>query len=496
MLKYDVKRGKIKAYIEFCNLRTCFAKSDVCKGYITTILILWKRGEYAMDKANLVFPKKPFRTRGGAKVPHRKNTLDCESVTMPCPKQVIIPMNQHIGAPCKPTVKAGDEVAIGDVIGQSEGFISAPIHASISGKVSKIAPVKFPSGQMIDAVIIDSDGEMRVSESIKPPFVETAKDLIEAVKASGLVGLGGAGFPTHVKLNVPQDKKADTLVINCAECEPYITTDNREAIENTDNVINGIVAVMKYLKLKQTIIGIEDNKPEAIKLLKKAVKASKENLSDKVCVLPLKARYPQGAEKVLIKACTGRVVPVGKLPLDVGCIVMNITSVAFVASYLKTGIPLVSKRLTVDGSAVAEPKNVIVPIGTPIKDVIDFCGGYKEKCSKLITGGPMMGIAINSDEMPILKQNNAVLAFNEKDAVIQKTTDCIRCGRCVKACPLNLVPTSIANAVKRNDIEALNKQGVMVCMECGSCAFNCPAHRPLVQTMRQGKAMVKSAPKK
>jgi len=449
-----------------------------------------------MDKANLTLPKNPFRTRGGAKAPHRKNTLDSESVTMPCPKQVILPMVQHIGAPCKPVVKAGAEVAVGDIIAEGTGFVSAPIHATVSGKVSKIAQVKLSTGQMGDAVIIESDGEMRISENCKPPVVKNAEDLIAAVKASGLVGLGGAGFPTHVKLSVPKDKKADTLVINCAECEPYITTDNREAIENTDNVINGIVTVMRYLELERAIIGIEDNKPEAIKVLKQAIKDSKEKEAANIGVLSLKARYPQGAEKVLIKACTDRVVPVGKLPLDTGCIVMNITSVAFVSSYLKTGIPLVSKRVTVDGSAVAEAKNVIVPIGTPIKDVIEFCGGYSEKCGKLISGGPMMGISLASDEFPILKQNNAILAFNEKDATLQKTTDCIRCGRCVASCPLSLMPAAIENSVKLKDVDALNKQGVMVCMECGSCAFNCPAHRPLVQVMRQGKTLVRSAPKK
>ena len=449
-----------------------------------------------MDKANLTLPKNPFRTRGGAKVPHRKNTMNSESVTMPCPKQVILPMVQHIGAPCKPVVKAGTLVAVGDVIAESEGFVSAPIHATVSGKVSKIAQVKLSTGQMGDAVIIDSDGEMRISENCKPPVVESTQDFLNAVKASGLVGLGGAGFPTHVKLNVPKDKKADTLVINCAECEPYITTDNREAIENTDNVLNGIVTVMKFLELERAIIGIEDNKPEAIKILKKAIADSKEKEAEKICVLPLKARYPQGAEKVLIKACTDRVVPVGKLPLDAGCIVMNITSVAFVSSYLKTGIPLVSKRVTVDGSAISEPKNVIVPIGTPIKDVVEFCGGYSEPCGKLISGGPMMGIALASDEFPILKQNNAILAFNEKDAALQRTTDCIRCGRCVSSCPLSLMPAAIERSVKLKDVDALNKQGVMVCMECGSCAFNCPAHRPLVQTMRQGKNLVRSAPKK
>lgn len=468
-----------------------FADYDIIKRFLEE-----KGRGQAMDKFKLQLPLKPFRTRGGAKAPHRKNTANMQSVKMPCPKQVILPMVQHIGAPCTPTVKAGDTVSVGDVVGISEGFVSAPIHSTISGKVIKIAPIKHPSGNMVQAVHIESDGEMRLSDSIKPPVVKSVDDLLAAVKASGLVGLGGAGFPTYVKLSIPKEKNADTLVINCAECEPYITVDNREAVENTENVLDGIFTVMKFLKLERAIIGIEDNKPEAIKALQNAIKESSKEESKRICVLPLKARYPQGAEKVLIKACTGRIVPVGKLPLDAGCIVMNITSVAFLSSYIKTGIPLISKRITVDGSAVKEPKNVVVPIGTPIKDVIEFCGGYSGKVGKLIMGGPMMGIALENDELPIMKQNNAVLAFNEKDSIIQRTTDCIRCGRCVQSCPMNLVPTAIAGAVKRNDADALIKQGIMVCMECGSCAFNCPAHRPLVQTMRLGKAIVKSAPKK
>ena len=449
-----------------------------------------------MEKESLTQLKGPFRTRGGAKVPHRKNTQDFQSVELPCPRQVILPMVQHIGAPSKPVVKAGAVVAVGDLIAESGGFVSAPIHASVSGKVKKIDKIRLFNGQMGDAVIIESDGEMRISENCKPPVVNNAQDLLDAIKASGLVGLGGAGFPVHIKINVPKEKRADTLLVNCAECEPYITTDNREAIENTDHVLNGIVLLIRLLELDRAIIGIEDNKPEAIKILKKAVKDCKEKEADRISVMPLKARYPQGAEKVLIQACTNRVVPIGKLPLDVRCIVMNITSVSFVSMYLKTGIPLVSRRVTVDGSAVAEPKNVVVPIGTQIKDIIEFCGGYSEPCAKLISGGPMMGISLAGDEFPVLKQNNAILAFNEKDAVLQKTTDCIRCGRCVQSCPMSLMPTSIANSVKLKDIDALNKQGVMACMECGTCAFNCPAHRPLVQTMRQGKAMVKSAPKK
>lgn len=449
-----------------------------------------------MEKTFLSLPEKPYRARGGVHVLHKKNTCNCESVIMPCPKKVILPMVQHIGTPCKPVVKTGMQVAIGDLIAEGEGMVSAPIHATVSGRVGKITKIKLPTGHIEDAVILESDGEMRISKKIKPPVINTVQDFLNAVNTSGLVGLGGAGFPTHVKINVPDEKHVDTLIVNCAECEPYITTDNREAIENTDNVINGIILMIRMLSLDRAIIGIENNKPEAIKKLKKAIKECKEKEKQKICVLSLKSRYPQGAEKVIIKAAVNRVVPMGKMPVDTGCIVMNITSVAFISSYIRTGIPLVSKRITIDGSAISEPKNVIVPIGTMIKDIIDFCGGYKEKCGKLISGGPMMGIALASDRFPILKQNNAILAFNEKDAVLPKPTDCIRCGKCVQSCPFSLMPVAIEKAVKLNNTEELERRGVMDCMECGTCAYNCPAHRPLVQIMRQGKSMVRNTSKK
>ena len=443
-----------------------------------------------MEKPVLSLPTKPFHIRGGVKLRHNKNTSGFHSEMLPCPKEVVLPMVQHIGMPCRPVVKAGMRVCVGNVVGVNESLFSAPIHASVSGIVKGITRLQMPGGSVCDAVIIESDGKMKMSASIKPPIVESVDDFLDAVNVSGLVGLGGAGFPTHVKINVPEGKNVDTLIINCAECEPYITTDNREAIENTDNVINGIVLVMRMLKLERAVIGIENNKPEAIKVLKNALSVCKDKEAERICVLTLKSRYPQGAEKVIVKAVTGRVVPVGKLPIDTGCIVMNITSVGFISSYIRTGIPLISKRITVDGSAVTEPKNVIVPIGTPIKDVIEFCGGYKGKCLKLISGGPMMGTALESDDFPILKQNNAVLAFDEKDAALHRATDCIRCGRCAASCPFSLMPASIEKAVKMRDKDKLKKLGVTDCMECGSCAYNCPAHRPLVQIIHQGKQIL------
>ncbi len=445
-----------------------------------------------MENKRRIFPKHPFSTHGGAPVPHRKNTAEIPSVVMEPPKQVVLPMQQHVGAPCTPVVKKGDVVSVGQLIGDSDKFISAPIHASISGTVSQLSTIMLPNGQVVDAVVIDSDGEMRLSPDIKPPVVENKEQLFAAIRASGLVGLGGAGFPAAVKLNVPEGKKIDTILINGAECEPYITADYRGAMEDTDLVMAGVYTLLELLEVNRVIIAIESNKPEAIRVLTE-IAENKRDQKDQVKVLELKSRYPQGAEKVLVQACTGRKIPKGKLPADVGCLVVNITSVAFLANYLKTGMPLVTKRLTVDGSAVAEPKNVIVPIGTSIHDLIAFCGGYRETPAKILMGGPMMGMAVVDDSLPVLKQNNAILAFTEHDAALPAPTACIRCGRCVKACPMNLMPTLLESLVRRKDAAELDRMGVMTCMECGSCAYVCPANRLLVQSMRLGKGIVKNA---
>ena len=443
----------------------------------------------------LSFPKKPFRTHGGAAVPHRKNTAQLQTAVLPCPDQVTIPMQQHVGAPCKPLVKVGDTVDVGQKIGDSDAYVSAPIHASISGKVTAITQVTLPGGQRTDAVVIQSDGEMRVSPDVKPPKVDSAESLCSALRESGLVGLGGAGFPAHVKLNVPKDKHIDTLIINAAECEPYITADNREAIENAQSVLEGVYIIRDLLHIDRVIIAVENNKPDVIETLTRIADNPERDPDDNVRVLPLRARYPQGAEKVLVKSCTDRVIPLGKLPADVGCIVMNITSVAFVADYLRTGMPLVKKRVTVDGSAIQHPQNVLVPVGTKISDLVAFCGGWKAEPAKLLMGGPMMGLALTGDDLPILKQNNGLLAFAEGDAVLPEPTACIHCGRCVAGCPMDLMPTQLEKYAELGDVDALNRYGVMCCMECGTCAYNCPANRPLVQAIRMGKALVKKGGK-
>lgn len=430
------------------------------------------------------------KVRGGVKVAHHKNTAELEVVRIPTPSKVVIPMQQHIGAPCEPVVKVGDEVAVGQLIGDSDKFVSAPIHASVSGKVTAIGEVKLPNGSVSKAVTIESDGEMRLWEGIKPPKVETREDLIKAVRDSGLVGLGGAGFPTHVKLNFPPDKNIDTLVVNAAECEPYITVDYRECMENSWDILSGVYALKELLGFKQVIIAAEDNKPEAFKVLGK-IADHDADIDDSVKLMVLESKYPQGAEKMMVQSATGRRVPPGKLPADVGCVVMNVASVAFISRYLKTGKPLVSRSLTVDGSAIAAPKNVRVPVGTDIGEIIDFCGGFKGEPCKILTGGPMMGLAIVGTDLPVLKQNNAILAFTADDAVLKPETDCIRCGRCVAACPMSLMPTNIVKAAKIKDVDALKRAGVTVCMECGSCAFACPAGKPLVQHMRLAKAILR-----
>ncbi len=430
------------------------------------------------------------KVRGGVKVDHRKNTADMEVVRIPTPSKVVIPMQQHIGAPCEPVVKVGDEVAVGQLIGDTDKFVSAPIHASVSGKVVAVGDVKLPNGVLSKAVTIESDGEMRLWDGIAPPEVKTREDLIKAVRASGLVGLGGAGFPTHVKLNFPQDKNIDTLVINAAECEPYITVDYRECIENSWDILSGVYTLKKLLGFKKVVIAAEDNKPEAFRVLKN-IADHEEDIDDSVKLMILESKYPQGAEKMMVQSATGRQVPPGKLPADVGCVVMNVASVAFIARYLKTGKPLVSRSLTVDGSAISNPKNVRVPVGTSISEIIDFCGGFGKEPCKILTGGPMMGLAIVGTDLPVLKQNNAILAFSKDDAVLKEETDCIRCGRCAIACPMSLMPTNISKAAKAKDAATLKQLGTMVCMECGSCAFACPAGKPLVQHMRLAKAIIR-----
>ena len=407
------------------------------------------------------------------------------AVKLPLPDSVVIPMAMHIGAPAKPVVKVGDYVKTGQLIGEPGGFVSAPIYASVSGTVKKIGEMLGSNGRMMQTVEIESDGLDARWEGIQPPKLETMQDFLDAVRASGLVGLGGAGFPTVVKLTVKNLDQIKCVIINGAECEPYITSDTRAMIDYSFDVIAGCRLLQKFLKVPRIVFGIEDNKPECIERYRELV-SHEQNME----VMSLKAMYPQGGEKVLIYHVTGEKVPEGKLPLDVGAVVLNCTTISSIARYCRTGLPLVKKCVTGDGSAVKNPMNVLVPIGMRMKDVFEATGGFKEEPKMVLYGGPMMGIAVPDLEQPILKNTNAILAFGEAEATPPEPTACIKCGKCIAHCPLSLMPCEMETAYKKGNIERLMHLKVNLCMECGCCSFICPAHRPLVQTNKLAKAQV------
>ena len=421
----------------------------------------------------------------GTHVPHRKHTAGQPPVRMTAPKSVTIPMSMHIGAPARPTVKVGDLVKVGTRIAEGVGAVSSPIHSSVSGRVTRISDVLLSSGSTSPAVTVESDGEMEADASLSAPDIQSAEDLIEAIRESGVVGLGGAGFPTHVKFRV-DPSRIEYLIINGAECEPYITSDSVTMTTRADDMEIALNAFQKHLGIGRIIIGIEQNKKSAITSMRKLSMRIK---GMEVKVLP--SVYPQGGEKVLVYHTVKRVIPAGKLPIDVGCIVCNCTTVAAIGTYLRSGMPLVEKCVTVDGACVQEPKNVIAPIGTAIADVFDFCGGLSNAPAKVLYGGPMMGITVPELTAPILKNTNAILALSEKEARLPKTTACIRCGACTNGCPFGLAPASIMSAYRKKDAALLEKLQVQSCMECGCCSFNCPANQPLVQTNKLAKAFLK-----
>lgn len=425
-------------------------------------------------------------------LPHKKGTENCETVTLPVPEKVKISMSQHMGAPCVPLVKKGDTVTVGQKIGDSDAFMSCPIHSSVSGMVSNISEMVLANGKSCKVVEIDCDGLQTVSEDVKPPVITDKQTLVKAIRESGCCGLGGAGFPTHIKLNYDENKtKIDSLVINAAECEPYITSDYREMIENPDGVLEGIKLIQKTLGIENVYIGIEDNKPKAIEML-----TQKTADDSSVKIVKLKSSYPQGAEKVIAFYCTGRIIMEGNLPSDHGIIVMNVSTVGFINNYIKTGVPLINRRLTVDGDAVKKPCNVLAPIGTPISKLLEFAQADLDSIEKLISGGPMMGMCVYDFETPLIKTNNAYLALKEKSAkktvLLEGQTNCIRCGRCAAACPLGLAPAALEKAYDNKDKEALNKLKINLCMNCGSCSFVCPAKRNLAEKNQLAKGFALS----
>ena len=433
-----------------------------------------------------------FKFLGKLHLHHRKSTASMSPVRISPPKEVLLPLEQHIGAPATAVVKPGDEVKVGQLIAEAPTSFSSPIYSSVSGKVTKIDSYLRSSGKKVSAIRIESDGLMTPFEGITPPEVYDLDSLIAAVHKSGVVGLGGAGFPTSVKLEAAKKGGIHTIILNGAECEPYLTSDARTRIDDADLIEDGISLLEKYVpSVKNYFIGIEANKPECIEKMNE-VFANDEAVS----VKKLPALYPQGAEKVLIKNVTGIVVPSGKLPADVGVIVMNVTTLAKIANYVKSGMPLVEKCVTVDGSAIKEPKNLLVPIGTSIRDAVEAAGGFTDDVGKVILGGPMTGFAAYSFDEPIIKTTGAIIAFNKKDSVHLKTTACIHCGKCVDACPHLLTPTAFTKALdiasEDERMAKLDELGVMLCVECGCCSYVCPANRPLMENNRVAKNSLRS----
>ena len=428
----------------------------------------------------------------GIHTPHRKNTIKQPTAHMDAPLNVTIPMSMHIGAPAIPTVKVGDLVMVGTKIGEANGKISSNVYSSVSGKVTKLVEYLLANGATTTAVVIESDGAMAPDPAICPPVINNREEFIAAIRNSGIVGLGGAGFPTDVKLDVEPDR-IDYLIINGAECEPYVTSDTVTMLTRADDMAYALSQIARFIGIKNVLIGIENNKKEAIASMRDMAASITEC---KVEVKSLPSVYPQGGEKVLIYHLTGRKVATNKLPIDVGCVMLNCSTLAAIGAYLRTGMPLVEKCVTVDGGAVKNPQNVIAPVGTLMEDLFAFCGGLTEDPAKIIYGGPMMGVTVPNASNPIMKNTNAVLALTSKEARLPKATACIRCGTCTNTCPFGLAPASIALAYEKKDIEALKALKVLSCMECGCCSFVCPANRPLVQMNKLSKQLIREEQKK
>ncbi len=423
--------------------------------------------------------------KGGIHPPHAKKYSEHQAIEKALdPSIVTIPLRQHIGAPCEAAVEKGELVKVGQVIGNTVGFVCAPIHSSVSGTVKEVA-MKDALGGATLCVVIENDGQNTLHESVQPKGdLESlsGKDILSIIKEAGIVGMGGAGFPTHVKLSPPPEKKIDVVILNGAECEPYLTADHRLMLEEPERIIYGLKAIMKSLDVKKGYIGIEDNKPDAIKSMKAA--AGKESSIE---VVGLHTKYPQGAEKQLIYACTKREVPSGGLPMDAGAVVNNVATAAAVSDAIQLGMPLVERICTVTGKGITNPKNLLIKVGTNVAELIEQCGGYNGTPGKLILGGPMMGMASPSDDIPSTKTTSGILVFTPEEAKLPEAGPCIRCGKCVEICPAFIQPMLLSAYALKDMHDLAEKNNALDCIECGSCSFTCPSKRPLLHSIRVTK---------
>lgn len=430
-------------------------------------------------------------SKGGVHPPGKKYlTNEKEIRNAVIPAVSIVPFSQHLGAPAECLVKVGDTVTEGMLIGKSTGFISGNIHSPVPGTVKEIKDIYLPNGMLSKAVSIELAGEFnRLGNEQKPKdwSALSSEELTRVVADKGIVGLGGATFPANVKLSIPKGKKAEYFVVNGVECEPYLTADHRLMLERADKIIEGIKIVSRIVNPEKIAIGIEINKPDAIESIRTA--AGKAGIS--LDVVPLKVKYPQGDEKQLLKAITGREVPSGALPLDIGCVVSNVGTVHAIFEAVVYDKPLIERVLTVTGGAIANPQNLKVRIGTPISSLIEECGGFKEVPEKVVVGGPMMGFAIYDLDTPVIKGTSGILALTSKEVHGRARTSCISCGRCIKACPMGLNPTTMFKFIDHGEYGEASALGLMDCKECGSCGFVCPAQIPLTQGFRLGKRMLR-----
>ncbi|MDO8733911.1 MAG: electron transport complex subunit RsxC [Elusimicrobiota bacterium] len=422
--------------------------------------------------------------RGGIHPPQSKYTSQIQTEEIPLPKKAVVPLSQHTGSPSKPVVTVGDLVKTGQLIAEATGFISANLHSPVSGKVSDISSRIHPCGYNFDSIIIDSDDKDEPVEFKKNnPEKLFPNEIVEIIKNAGIVGLGGAAFPTHVKLSPPKEKKIDSVILNGCECEPYLTCDHRVMIEETEKVVGGLKLIMKVLNVKNGFIAIEDNKEDAIEKLKFK--------DERLKIVKLKTKYPQGAEKQLIKAVLKREVPSGKLPMDVGCVVQNVQTAKAIYEAVYEGKPLYERVITVAGS-VKRPGNLKVRIGTSLSEIIDYCGGFVEDLpgQKVIAGGPMMGITQFTLDVPVVKGFSGIVILTEKESEFYEPSNCIRCGKCVDVCPMYLIPTVISRLIEKEKYDEIKNYNPLDCMECGCCAYECPAKIHLVQNIKLAKTLI------